>query len=193
MENQNNPSIKSEFNIKESKINGSLIQSHKEPFSKNIMKNLKRILKYLLISVTLIIVLYFIIYYLRLNSLESLEKTKSWSYYIPYFKINLETSFRYSKIWDDDGEILYKINLEGDTAKFDFDNYDKNGSITINFLDNEGFKIDEYVLSIDNFLSIVPNGKRTGFIKRDNWSTTTEKYKSYKSIDVSWTIHMLKK
>lgn len=157
--------------------------------SKSVKRHIKKISKYVLITIVGIVTIYFIAFFIRENSLKSLEASKYWTDSIPYFKINLTTSFRSNYVWDDRGRLLYQIYLEADTNKYRYNTYDKSGKIIISFLDAQGFKIDQYDLSIGDFTRIIDNNDEViGFSRKDSWYVSIKDLESYNSIDVSWTV-----
>lgn len=194
--------MEEEINPKQNNSDGESLDKKSELEQKHLKssilqkttKVLKRVLKYFLITVVGLVVIYFIVFFFKENSLKSLEESKKWVDYIPYFKINLTTSFRYNNVWDDGGRLLYQINLEADTNKYNYDKYDNWGKIIISFLDAEGYKIDQEELSIGDFTRIInEKNKVIGFRKKDGWYVNIKDYKSYTNIDVSWTVSFEKK
>ena len=173
-------------NIYESKKKDSRSQ-----FFRNTKKYLKKFLKYFSISVIAIIVIYFIVFFIKKNSLKSLEKPRVWKDSTISFEVTLTTSFRYDDIWDEQGMLLYKIYLEGDTNKYNYNNYDGSQKIVISFLDKEDFMINQREILMSDFIHIIDNDNNNetiGFSKRGSWFSDINDYKLYNSIDVSWNV-----
>jgi hypothetical protein len=194
MEEENISIPNNDIRKDDDKISKTEQKFSKESISKKVKKYLKNFFKYSLITIVVIIALYFITFFIKENSLKSLEASKIWKDSIPYFNITLTTSFRYNNVWDDDGKLLYQLSLEGDTTKFKYNNYDSNGKIKIGFFDAEGFKIDEYELTMRDFTRLVNNKDEIiGFSRKDNWYVSIKDLKSFNKIGVSWTVSFEKK
>ncbi|MFH1528370.1 MAG: hypothetical protein ABIG69_17330 [Bacteroidota bacterium] len=194
MEEENTSTPNDANNQKLNEVSKTEDNISKELISQRVKKYIKKFSKYILITIIGIIAIYFIAFFIKENSLKSLEASKYWTDSIPYFKINLTTSFRYNDVWADRGRLLYQIYLEADTNRFRYNTYDKSGKIIISFLDAQGFKIDQYDLSIGDFTRIINNKDEViEFSRKDSWYVTIKDLRSYNSIDVSWNVSFEKK
>ncbi len=161
---------------------------------------MKKILNYsvkislLLLSTLIIISIIFIgNRYLKIKSYES---QKVFEKETQYFNVNLSTSFRPNYFEDyfvGDGQIYYKLHLNGYLDKYTYDKYEIDDQISILFLDEYGFKLFEENFYFKGFTKLMDEDRIVGFERLDSFDEDFRDYKKIESIRVTWSCNFEKK
>lgn len=133
-------------------------------------------------------------YVVRMEEVERLKKPKTFYTSTPHFEITLRVSYRSEGVlqglFDDRGDVYYRLQLEEGKKPYDFQYVPSEDQLTIRFLDDDGFLIEEWEFQLSTMTGIVgAEGKNIGLSKLgDRYGVTASEYREVDKINAIWSL-----
>jgi peptidyl-prolyl cis-trans isomerase B (cyclophilin B) len=160
----------------------------------NVKQMKENIGKYLLLTLLGLIALIILIGVYPFAIYVLSDKEKELSDEIPYF--NVTVKLKYISSWDNiegyfsnDGEVAYIISFDGKTDIYDYDNYNTDEGLILNFKDEDGFEVHMIDRTFGGMTRILEDDEIIGFRilgTLPSWELDFSDFKRIDLLDISW-------
>lgn len=144
--------------------------------------------------VVLVIVAGGVTYSIRSHEVQSLRETRSFYASTPHFDIDLSVQYQsqgiIEGIIEDRGSVRYQLQVSEGTYNYDFKSPSVDDRVTIRFLDDEEFLVEDWGFYLGTMTGVVDDeGKRIGLSELGSRrGITAREYQEVSRIEVVWSL-----